>query len=72
MIVLICLLSILSIYLILYYTCVDTNSIYINIYDSHEHVKVIENNIIWTTIAYMDMEPEKILTLKFITQYIRI
>ena len=72
MIVLICLVSFVSIYLLSYYICVETNSIYINIYDSNEHVKVIEHNILWTTIAHIDIEPEKILTLKFITQYTKI
>lgn len=72
MVVLICLVSIVSIYLLLYYAYVDIGAVYVSIYDSHEHVKVIEKSLVWTTIAYMDMQPGKVLTLAFITQYTKI
>lgn len=70
--VLIWIASIFLIYCFVYFAHIDTESIYVRIYDSSEHVKVIEKSLLWITIAHIDMHPEKMLTLKFIIQYARI
>ena len=59
-------------YVVSYLLMIDKNSVYANIYDYNEHVKVVEKNLLFTTIAHTDASPETIFTLKFIFFYTRI
>ena len=54
-------------YLDEYYNIEMFNTVYTA--DDIEQVVVIDKNILFTTISYLDKDPEKIFTIEFITKY---
>lgn len=62
----------LGLFILLYmvaYMMVYEGKIYQDIYDSANFVKVVKKNLFKTTIAYLNQEPETMLTISFMIRY---
>ena len=60
----------LAIYCFFYFFTIKNNDIYCDICDINCKVKVIKKGFFKTTIAYMDKDPQSVLTLEFLLRYV--